>query len=108
MCYYIAVGKNASADGSVMVGRCSDRIANDAQRVLSMPRVSHAPGETIAIPNSKTILPQVPLTYAYTASARWNKGTAIERITGGINEFQVSAGATTTQKFKRYPIETNI
>lgn len=96
MCFYIAVGKNASADGSVMVGRCSDRIANDAQRVLSVPRMTHAPDETIKIPNSKTTIPQVPLTYAYTAAARWNKGTAIERITGGINEFQVSAGATTS------------
>ena len=38
MCYMMAVGKKASADGSVMVARNCDSNSTEAQRVVSVPR----------------------------------------------------------------------
>ncbi len=94
MCYMLAAGKQATADGSVMVARNCDANSTEAQRVISMPRMTHAPGEMIKIPDSMTTLPQVPVTYGYTAIARVAEGADIEMVAGGINEFQVSAGAS--------------
>lgn len=96
MCYMIAVGKDASADGSVMVARNCDASSTDAQRIVSVPRKIHKPGQTIHIPGSKDIhLPQVEETYAYTAIMRVVPGEELGMVAGGINEFQVSAGAST-------------
>jgi dipeptidase len=94
MCYMLAAGRQATADGSVMVARNCDANSTEAQRVLSVPRQTHAPGEMIKIPDSMTTLPQVPETYGYTAIARIVDGADIEMVGGGINEFQVSAGAS--------------
>ena len=44
MCYMLAVGKNASADGSVMVARNCDSNSTEAQRIVSVPRRRHKPG----------------------------------------------------------------
>lgn len=94
MCYMLAAGKKATADGSVMVARNCDANATESQRVISVPRQSHAPGEMIKVPDSISSVPQVPETYAYTAIARVVDGADIEMVSGGINEFQVSAGAS--------------
>ncbi len=94
MCYMLAAGKKATADGSVMVARNCDANSTEAQRILSVQRKTHAPGETIKIPDSITTIPQVHVTYAYTAIARVVDGAEIEMVGGGINEFQVSAGAS--------------
>jgi dipeptidase len=96
MCYMLAIGKNASADGSVMVARNCDSNSTEAQRIVSVPRVKHAPGEMIRIPDSKDmVIPQVAETYAYTAILRMIDGEDIGMAAGGINEFQLSAGAST-------------
>jgi dipeptidase len=90
----LAAGKKATADGSVMVARNCDTNSTEAQRILSVPRKTHAPDDTIKIPDSITTIPQVPVTYAYSAIARVVNGADIEMVAGGINEFQVSAGAS--------------
>ena len=96
MCYMIAVGKKASADGSVMVARNCDSNSTEAQRIVSVPRLKHKPGEVIRIPDSKNVvLPQVEETYAYTAIMQMIDGEDIGMAAGGINEFQLSAGAST-------------
>ena len=97
MCYMMAVGKKASADGSVMVARNCDSNSTEAQRIISVPRTKHAPGELIRIPSTKVpvSIPQVEETYAYTAIVRKIDTDDIEMVAGGINEFQLSAGAST-------------
>jgi dipeptidase len=49
----------------------------------------------IDIPESPTSIPQVPVTYAYTAIVRVLDEAKMELVAGGVNEFQVSAGAST-------------
>ncbi len=96
MCYMLAVGKRASADGSVMVARNCDSNSTEAQQIVSVPRKRHQPGETIRIPDSKNmVIPQVDETYAYTAIIRVAEGDEISMAAGGINELQLSAGAST-------------
>ena len=70
MCFMMAVGKRASADGSVMVARSCDSNSTEAQRVLSIPRQRYAPGTELKIPECAMAIPQVEETYAYTAISR--------------------------------------
>ena len=111
MCYMIAVGKKATADGSVLVARNCDSVSTDALRVVSVPRRSHPAGAMVHIPVSRELpndasiaagwtakpvsLPQVEKTYAYTAMMRFVPGDGMGMVMGGINEHQVSAGAST-------------
>jgi dipeptidase len=96
MCYMLAVGKKASADGSVMVARNCDSNSTEAQRIVSVPRMKHEAGEMIRIPDSNhMVIPQAEVTYAYTAIIRMVDGDDISMVAGGINEFQMSAGAST-------------
>ena len=95
MCYQIAVGKNASADGSVMVARNCDTTSTEAQQIISVPRQKHHEGETIRIPDTNNVvIPQVKETYAYTAIMSFVPGEAMGMVAGGINEFQLSAGSS--------------
>jgi dipeptidase len=96
MCYMMAVGRQASTDGSVMVARNCDSNSTEAQRIVSVPRLKHSADEMIRIPDSKNmVIPQVAETYAYTAIIRMVDGEDIGMVAGGINEFQMSAGAST-------------
>ena len=111
MCYMIAVGKAASVDGSVLVARNCDSVSTDALRVVSVPRNHHAAGTMLEIPVSRerpndeavaagwtarpVSIPQVEETYAYTATMRFVPGDSMGMALGGINEHQLSAGAST-------------
>ena len=95
MCFMMAVGKRASADGSVMVARSCDSNSTEAQRVLSVPRQRFASGSMLQIPECPMSIPQVEETYAYTAVSRVIDGETLEMVSGGINEYQVTAGAST-------------
>ena len=96
MCYMMAVGKKASADGSTMVARNCDSNSTEAQRIVSIPRMKHNKGEMIRIPDSNNVvIPQVEETYAFTAITRMIDGDDIGMVAGGVNEFQLSAGAST-------------
>jgi len=93
----IAAGKKATADGSVMVARsCDSTGGGDVVQVLAVPRRSHEIGESILIPGSdNTVIPQVKETYAYISVMMVREGDDINENEGGINEFQVTAGAST-------------
>ena len=111
MCYMIAVGKEASVDGSVLVARNCDSVSTDALRVVSVPRIRHEPGTMLDIPVSRerpndeavaagwtarpVSIPQIEETYAYTATMRFVPGDSMGMALGGINEHQLSAGAST-------------
>jgi len=111
MCYMIAVGRKATRDGSVLVARNCDSVSTDALRVVSVPRRTHPQEAEVRIPASRerpndaavaagwtampVVLPQVSETYAYTAIMRFVPGDSMGMVMGGINEHQVSAGAST-------------
>jgi len=96
MCYMLAAGKNATADGSVIVARNCDANSTEGQRIVSVPHRKHQPGTMMRIPDTKDmVIPQVEETYAYTAIWRIAAGEEIPMVMGGINEFQLSAGAST-------------
>lgn len=102
MCYMMAAGKKATADGSVMVARNCDSNSTEAQRVASFPRRQYPKGSMLRIPDSNNlVLPQVEETYAYTCTMRTKPGDEIHMISGGVNEFQLSAGASTGGWVKR-------
>lgn len=96
MCFMIAVGKKASADGSTMVARNCDSNSTEAQRIIAYPRKKHQPNKMIRIPDSNDVkVPQVEETFAFVAITRYVDGDDIGMVAGGVNEFQLSAGAST-------------
>jgi dipeptidase len=96
MCYMIAAGKKATVDGSVLVARNCDSNSTEAQRIISVPRRTYPNGSRIGIPDSNGFrIPQVPETYAYTCTLRTKPGDELPMVSGGVNEFQVCAGAST-------------
>ena len=96
-CYMMAAGKKATADSSVLVARTCDQPGGDyVLQVLAVQRKKHKENETIRIPGAQgTVLPQVPETYAYLGIMNVTVGADIAKSEGGINEFQVVAGAST-------------
>lgn len=92
----MAAGRKATADGSVMVARSCDAIGGDeAVQVLAIPRRKHAPGTSIRIPQTETVIPQISDTNAYLGIMRVIEGADIAEAEGGANEHQVAAGAST-------------
>ena len=92
-CYQMAAGKNATADGSVLVARsCDSYGGDDLLQIRSIPRMKHDFNKLIEIPDTTgTKLPQVPTTNAYVSIIEITEGKDIAIAHGGINEFQVSA-----------------
>jgi len=83
-CTTIIVGKNATADGSVLLGHNEDW----GQYLMPLrwnPREKHQPGETLRLRDGQTI-PQVAETYAFI----WPAAEC-----NGINELQVAVGDNT-------------
>ncbi len=95
-CFMMAAGRLATADGSVMVARSCDAHGGDASlKTLAVSRKRHDPGEVIRFHESQMVtIPQIPQTYAYIAVLSDIEGREIAEAEGGINEFQVSAGAS--------------
>ena len=96
-CYMMAAGRKATADGSVLVARsCDASGGDDVVQVLAVQRRRHGENETIRIPGAQgAVLPQVPETYAYLGIMMVTEGYEIAEAEGGVNEFQVAAGAST-------------
>ena len=91
----IAAGKAATTDGCVMVARSCDAFGDYVQQVLAVPRKKHQSNEKLRFPLSEGIeIAQIPETYAYLGIMSVVEGEAIHTVQGGINEFQVSAGAS--------------
>jgi dipeptidase len=96
-CYMMAAGKEATADGSVLVARSCDATGgDDVVQVLAVPGKRHEPGETIRIPGAEeVVLPQVSETFAYLGIMMVTEGADIAEAEGGVNEHQVVAGTST-------------
>jgi len=89
-------GKKATVDGSILVARSCDATGgDDVVQVLAEPRKKHDPGKVLRIPGAEGVeLPQVPETYAYLGIMMVGVGLDLNEAEGGINEFQVTAGAS--------------
>jgi dipeptidase len=86
-CTMILVGKQATADGSVLMSYSNDWDGKGASHVVSVPGAQHKPGETSRLSNGAEI-PQVDVTYAYVGNElMWTDHTTFEN---GINEHQVA------------------
>jgi dipeptidase len=86
-CTMILVGKQATADGSVLMSYSNDWDGKGASHVVSVPRAQHKPGETCKLTNGVEI-PQAEDTYAYIGNELlWTDHSTFEN---GINEFQVA------------------
>ncbi len=102
MCYMLVAGKKATADGSVLVARGCDAPSTEATRTISVPHMKHAKGTKIVIPPSLetkkspgVVLDQADETLAYTAVVTVANEEYMPLVLGGINECQVSVGAST-------------
>jgi dipeptidase len=94
-CYMIAAGKAATVDGSVMVARSQDGLGDYAQQVLAVPRKMHGSDEKLRFGLSEGIeIVQVRETYAYLGVMSVVEDEDMHTAQGGINEFQVCAGAS--------------
>jgi dipeptidase len=100
----LAAGKAATADGSVMVARSCDALGDYAHQVRIAPRKEHFPGEVLRASSSShgarferagdIEVPQVSETYGYVSIMAVLENEVISESMGGINEFQVCAGAS--------------
>lgn len=93
----MTAGKMATEDGSVIVARsCDSTGGDDVVQVLAVPRKSHNPGKMIRIPEAGgTQVAQVEETYAYLGVMMVAENVDIHEAEGGINEYQMTAGAST-------------
>lgn len=90
-CTTVIVGKQASADGSVLMAHEEDYAANDAMKLAHHPRQTHQLGEVIHF--AFETVPQVPETYAYTADEMYDAqrlGMPPATFMNGINEWGVA------------------
>lgn len=87
-CTTIIVGKNNTADGSVMIAH-SEELGDSPQHLVVVPRKTHAAGE-MYVSYSGAKIPQPEVTYAYIASTIFDKEYYPGDFTTGINEYQVS------------------
>ena len=103
----LAAGKNATVDGSVLIGRSCDTISTMAAQVIHRPAMDHPASSMLHIPstlpdNPGMDIPQVAHTYAYTATAAMRKDwNGYPQVLGGVNEYQVCAGASTGGTVKK-------
>lgn len=93
-CYMVAVGKDAIVDGSVMVARSCNALGDHAQQVIAVPRRKNNEA-TLKFEKSSGVEIQVRETYGYLSVMAVDDGEPMFTAMGGINEFQVSAGAST-------------
>lgn len=83
-CYTIVVGKEASADGSVLLAhneQCGERLVS----LRVVPRIKHEPGSVVRLLRGGT-LPQVPETYAFI----WSHIPGHEFCDSCLNEWGVA------------------
>jgi hypothetical protein len=96
--YAVYVGRNLTADGSVMLGGTGDEPSSHWLEIV--PRKNHAAGETIRVgvekdahyPGELIDIPQVPVTAKYiTMNYSEFAGLPAPLTNGGLNEYGVAA-----------------
>ena len=88
-CTTIIVGKEASADGSVLLGHNEELGDRTCMYIRAVPRVQHEEGEVI-VTFFRAEVPQVPETYAYITLSAFDEKYVPGDFAAGINEFQVA------------------
>ena len=71
-CTTVIVGKDKSADGSVMVAHSEEDDKNCAQKIVFVPEVHHNPGD-VYVTYSGGKIPQPAVTYSYIATKIFDK-----------------------------------
>jgi dipeptidase len=105
-CTSILVGRDATADHSVLAAHNEDLGAYSAQHYVVAPHASHAPGETLTLWSGAEV-PQVGETYGYIATTVFDVGYVPGDLTSGINEYQVAVvNNLAYQRGARYPLPT--
>ncbi len=90
-CTSLIVGKDATADGSVLLAHNEDLGGHAAHHLIVVPRKKHELGEAFKLYSGGEI-PQVKETYAYIASTIFDMDYVPGTLTSGINEYQVAIG----------------
>ena len=96
-CYAVVVGKEASADGSVLFGHNEQNGGRRMTNFRRIPRMKHAPGEVVTLRRGGT-LPEVEETYAFL----WSEMPGLEFCDAYMNEWGVavsSDGCPTRENF---------
>jgi len=94
-CTTLIVGKDASADGSVMLAHNEDLGDYAAHHYIVVPREQYAPGEMVTTWLGAEV-PQVEETLGYIATTIFDKSYVPGDITSGINEYQVAVANNLT------------
>lgn len=89
-CMFVVAGRDATADGSVLMAYNNDYYGNNAVRVEGVPRKMHKRGDTFTLYGGQSI-PQPRMTYKYTKLELHYLPTQAKNVftEGGINEHQV-------------------
>lgn len=87
-CTTFIAGREATADGSVLLAHNEDLGNNAAQHYLVVPREHHDPGEVVTLWGGAEI-PEVGETFGYIATTVFDIDFIPGDITTGINEHQV-------------------
>lgn len=85
-CFMLLAGKDATADGSVLLAHNNDLRGNNASLIEKFPRQKHDPGEIVKFPSGLEI-PQVGETYEWMVLKIYKGFAAGDAI--AINEYQV-------------------
>jgi dipeptidase len=85
MCFGIIVGKDASYDGSVLIGHNEQNALNSYINFRKIPRLKHGNGETVNLQNRGRIA-QVPETYSFL----WSENPRESSGDSYINEYGVT------------------
>lgn len=88
-CTSVIVGKELTADGSVILGHNEDLSDYSAHHYFYTPRATHAAGEIVTTFYGAKV-PQVPVTYAYTGTTIFDISYSPGAVTSGVNEYQVA------------------
>lgn len=92
-CTSVLAGKNATADGSVMIARNEDVSYAWAKHFVVKERTSYKPGDMFKATDNNFEYPQPEISYKYTATPNWDQSEGYFEE-AGINEFQVAVSAT--------------
>lgn len=88
-CSSIIIGKNASTTGKVILAHNEDDNGVVNQQHI-VPRVKHAPDETIVFEDGTAVIPQVSETYEYYWSEMRSSKEKISAADGFVNEWGVA------------------
>jgi dipeptidase len=88
-CSTIIVGKDITADGSMLLAHNEDLGNYSAHHYIYIAYATHKPGEIVAT-HFGAMIPQVSETYAYTATTIFDINYSPGDVTSGINEHLVA------------------